>query len=113
MTNPVFSWIISVWPSAFNWSAIGEDWRDCQTIAFAIGWPVVLSQTTVVSRWLVMPMPAIASGRIPDSINAPAMTDWTEFQISLALCSTQPDFGKYCGNSFCELPIFFPLRSKK
>ena len=36
--------------------------RSCQTMALWIGWPVLRSQTTVVSRWLVMPMAAICSG---------------------------------------------------
>ena len=30
----------------------------CQTIAFAIGMPVARSQTTIVSRWFVIPTPA-------------------------------------------------------
>ena len=37
--------------------------RSCQTIALWIGLPVSRSQTTVVSRWLVMPMAAMSRGR--------------------------------------------------
>ena len=32
----------------------------CQTMALQMGFPVFLSQTTVVSRWFVMPMAAIS-----------------------------------------------------
>ena len=35
--------------------------RSCQTMALAIGRPVARSQTTVVSRWLVMPMAAMSA----------------------------------------------------
>jgi len=37
----------------------------CQTMALYTGMPVVLSQSTTVSRWLVMPMAAIFWGAIP------------------------------------------------
>ena len=37
--------------------------RSCQTMALWIGSPVSRSQTTVVSRWLVMPMAAMSRGR--------------------------------------------------
>ena len=33
-------------------------------------------------------------------------------QISLASCSTQPDCGKYCVNSFCAAEIISPLLLK-
>ena len=35
--------------------------RSCQTMALAIGSPVLRSHTTVVSRWLVMPMAATSA----------------------------------------------------
>ena len=34
--------------------------RSCQTMARCIAWPVARSHTTVVSRWLVMPMAAMS-----------------------------------------------------
>jgi hypothetical protein len=37
--------------------------RSCQTIALAIGRPVARSHTSVVSRWLVIPIAAISRGR--------------------------------------------------
>ena len=37
--------------------------RSCQTMARPSGSPVARSQTSVVSRWLVMPIAAIAAGR--------------------------------------------------
>lgn len=43
-------------------SQIGRVRRSCQTMARSAGIPVFLSQNTVVSRWLVMPMPAMFSG---------------------------------------------------
>ena len=36
----------------------------CQTIALCTGLPVAFSQTTVVSRWLVIPMAAISPGAL-------------------------------------------------
>ena len=55
-----------------------------------MGNPVFLSQITVVSRWFVIPTPAICLGLIPESINVFAIVDKTAFHISFALCSTQP-----------------------
>ncbi len=46
--------------------------RHCQTMALAMGSPVSLSQTTVVSRWLVMPMAARSSALTPSL----AMAAW-------------------------------------
>ena len=60
-TRPVFERIISVFPSATSASMMSEVRRHCHTMAFAMGFPVALSQMTVVSRWLVMPMPAMSA----------------------------------------------------
>ena len=65
----------------------------CQTIALQRGIPVVRSQTTVVSRWLVTPIAAMSLGSIPLFCKAPAMTSWTCCQISTGSCSTQPGRG--------------------
>ncbi len=65
--------------------------RSCHTIAFATGAPVSRSQTTVVSRWLVMPMAAIST---PGTFAiASAMTAFCVAQISAASCSTHPGCG--------------------
>ena len=47
----------------------------------------------VVSRWLVMPMPAISCGRMPLCASTSINTlYWLEY-ISMGSCSTQPGFG--------------------
>ena len=48
--SPVLRRIISAWPPFTSPSMISEVRRHCQTMAFAIGSPVALSQITVVSR---------------------------------------------------------------
>ena len=48
-------------PCAFRRAHSSAVRRSCQTIARWIGSPVARSQTTIVSRWLVMPMPATAA----------------------------------------------------
>ena len=64
------------------------------------GSPVFLSQTMVVSRWLVMPMAAMSAAVAPMfAIARWATSIWVD-QISLASCSTQPGWGKYWVNSF-------------
>src|SRR6478735_699993 len=72
----------------------------CQTIALYTGSPVVLSQTSAVSRWLVMPTAAMSAAFRSALASAPATTERTLSQISVALCSTQPAFGKICSCSF-------------
>ena len=67
--------------------------RHCQTIAFAIGSPVVGSHTMVVSRWLSMPMAttsaAVSPWRATSSVSDPSC----EKRMSCGLCSTQPGLG--------------------
>ena len=47
--------------------------RSCQTMARPSGRPVARSQTSVVSRWLVMPIAARSAGRMPGPLDgAPA-----------------------------------------
>ena len=55
----------------------------------------------VVSRWLVIPIPAISSAVAPILLIASTATPSMLAQISSASCSTQPGFGKYCVNSRC------------
>jgi hypothetical protein len=66
----------------------------CQTIAGATGIPVRRSHTTVVSRWLAMPIAAIWLASIPPRERARGTTFSTFRQISMASCSTQPGRGK-------------------
>ncbi|CAM5238812.1 hypothetical protein STENM327S_01773 [Streptomyces tendae] len=84
----------------------------CQTMALWTGSPVFLSQTRVVSRWLVMPMALMSSRVMPAFSTAPATTSWTLVQISVASCSTQPGFGKICSCSFWSTETMRPSRSK-
>ncbi|GAA3240725.1 hypothetical protein GCM10020256_63090 [Streptomyces thermocoprophilus] len=63
-------------------------------MALWTGSPVFLSHSTVVSRWLVMPMALMSSRVMPALATAPATTSWTLVQISVALCSTQPRLGE-------------------
>ncbi len=86
--------------------------RSCQTMALAMGFPVSRSQTTVVSRWFVMPMArmSVAVSRARSSAWA-ATLDWVA-QISCGSCSTQPGFGKIWRNSCCAIDTIDPLRSK-
>ncbi len=67
----------------------------CQTIALCTGWPVRRSHSTVVSRWLVIPMAARSLAPRPARCSALATHDWTLSQISAGSCSTQPGRGKY------------------
>ena len=57
------------------------------------GTPVRLSQTTVVSRWLVMPIAARSRACRPPVRNAPAITVCVLRQISTGSCSTHPGWG--------------------
>ena len=70
------------------------------------GWirsPLAASQTSVVSRWLVMPMAAMSPARKPLRASASRQTWRVVSQISSPSCSTQPSFGKYCLNSCWQL----------
>jgi hypothetical protein len=67
--------------------------RSCQTMAGASGSPVVLSQITIVSRWLVMPIAAIASDAARFAHRPSRQVSQDFFQISAASCSTQPGAG--------------------
>ena len=65
----------------------------CQTSARATGRPVARSHTTVVSRWLAMPIATTCSGAAPARCTASGTTRRTLRQISAASCSTQPGRG--------------------
>ena len=64
--------------------------RHCQTMALYTGRPVFLSHRMVVSRWLVMPMPAMSLGSTPLWAITSFITPYWLDQISIGLCSTQP-----------------------
>ena len=87
--------------------------RHCQTMALAIGSPVFLSQITVVSRWLVMPMAAMSEAVTPSLLMALRDTSSVVSQISSASCSTQPGLGKIWRNSFWAVEQMLPARSKR
>jgi hypothetical protein len=55
----------------------------------------------VVSRWLVMPMPASAVASSLARVRASRQTSTVADQICSGSCSTQPGLGKICGSSFC------------
>ncbi len=82
-------------------------------MALQTGSPVFLSQTMVVSLWLVIPMAAISSADAPIFDMASTATPSWDDHISLALCSTQPGFGKYWVNSFCAMLQISPFLLKR
>ncbi len=94
-TSPVRSRIRSL-SSSRQRSAVR---RSCQTIAGATGRPVLRSQTTVVSRWLAMPIAASSAAGTPAAASAASAACRTPSQISSGSCSTQPGFGKRCASS--------------
>ena len=69
---------------------IGEDTLLCHTIAGATARPVARSHRIVVSRWLVMPMAATCSARVPDCSSTRWAQDNWDCQISSGSCSTTP-----------------------
>ncbi len=67
--------------------------RSCQTTAGYTGSPLRRSQTTVVSRWLVIPSAAIAPAGTPASASAASAARSTLAHSSLGSCSTHPGRG--------------------
>ena len=82
-------------------------------MALYTGSPVAPSHTTVVSRWLVMPMAAISPARASTFCMASIVTPIWVDQISMGSCSTQPGWGYSWGNSFWATLQMFPCRSKR
>ena len=80
-------------PRAFNASHAGAVRRSCQTMALPIGSPVARFQTIVVSRWLVMPMPAMSLAASFACASASRAVASCVLQISRGSCSTQPGCG--------------------
>ena len=85
-TSPVRSRIRSAGSSAQR-SAVR---RSCQTIAGCTGRPLPRSQTTVVSRWFVIPIASRSPAATPAAASASAAVCSTLAQISSGSCSTQP-----------------------
>ena len=100
-SRPVRCWIRTSFPPwwrALTYSAVR---RSCHTMARWTGLPDFRSQTTIVSRWFVIPIAAIPPGSTADLAMASRAVPRTDSQISAASCSTQPGCGKCCANSFC------------
>ena len=76
------------------------------------GPPGPRSQTTVVSRWLVMPIAAMSPAASPARATASAATRGLRRPDLAGSCSTQPGRGKICGNSRCAVATIRPSRSK-
>ena len=85
----------------------------CQTIALWTGRPVRRDQTTVVSRWSLMPTAASARASAPASRSATRMQVRTRSRISSASCSTQPGRGVIWACSSWWLATGCPARSKR
>jgi hypothetical protein len=100
-------------PRARSSSQIGTLWRDCHTIARWIGAPLRRSQTTVVSRWLVIPSAATSAPRAPAFASTPRPARSWLSQISAGSCSTQPGRGKCWANSCWSTATSAPLRSNR
>ena len=109
MTSPVRCRTRLSKPSAFSASQRSAVRRSCQTIALQTGSPVCRSQTTVVSRWFVMPIAATPAAPVCDRAMASAATAICDAQISFGSCSTHPGFGKICGNSRWATAATAPL----
>ncbi len=67
--------------------------RHCQTTASLMARPVARSQTTVVSRWFVMPMAAMSSGAVRVSASTWRAAASCDDQIASGSCETQPGCG--------------------
>ncbi len=74
----------------------------------ATGLPVARSHSTVVSRWLVMPIAATSAPEMAAFASASLITPDCVAQISFASCSTQPGCGKCCANSRCASALMPP-----
>ena len=103
MIRPVFAVIAGSWPSAFSLAQMSAVRRSCQTMARWTAWPVARSHTTVVSRWLVMPIAAMSFAVTLAFFSASRQVAMVEVQMSSGSCSTQPEAGKCCGNSCCAV----------
>lgn len=98
----------SPYPSFSRALAIESVRVSCHTMALQYGRPVRGSQTTVVSRWLVIPMASRSVPLRPPVRRAFCITELVRSQISTGSCSTQPDRGRICSCSNWCLATSFP-----
>ena len=84
-------------PASRSASQIRAVRLSCQTIARRGAASVARSQTTAVSRWLVIPR--LRTGGSPAWVRAWRAAASVACQMSSGRCSTQPGSGKYCLNS--------------
>ena len=77
--------------------------RHCQTMALQTGRPLARSHRIAVSRWLVMPIPAISSGETPHRATHSVMEAYWLAYISIGSCSTQPGWGYFCAMGCCAM----------
>ena len=89
-SSPVFAPTAGSCPASRSVRQRAAVRRSCHTMARWIGAPLARSQTTVVSRWFVMPIAATAP---PAAASASRVTARVEDQISSGSCSTQPPAG--------------------
>ena len=95
-SSPVFPPTIGSCPASRNERQRSAVRRSCHTMARWIGFPLARSQTTVVSRWLVMPIAATAppaAAAPPTAASASRVTARVADQISSGSCSTRPSPG--------------------
>ncbi len=98
-TRPVFSRIHGSLPCALSWLQRSAVRRSCQTIALWMGLPEWRSQSSVVSRWLVIPIACRSPGFAAACRSAVPIAFSVAVQMSSRSCSTQPGRGKICRNS--------------
>ena len=110
ITRPVRSRTSASAPVAFRRSHSAAVRRSCHTMALKMGLPDARSQSSVVSRWLVMPMAAMSAASMPASAMAPPTDAPTLVQICSGSCSTHPGCGKCWANSTLFLPSVSPSR---
>jgi hypothetical protein len=82
-------------------------------MARCTGLPVRRSQTSVVSRWLVMPIAATSPAAASAMASACRAVASVVRHRSSGSCSTQPDAGKCCENSSCAEARIRCSRSNK
>ena len=85
--------------SALNSAARSAVRVSCQTMARVTGRPVSVSHSTVVARWLVMPIAVRSDACRPAESSAFESIARVASQISFPSCSTRSGPGWYCGNS--------------
>ena len=113
MMRPVLARIVSSAPALASSAHSPAVRRSCHTIALCSGLPVWRSHSSVVSRWLVMPMAAMSRASMAILSKASRATVRCVARISQGSCSTQPGWGKIWRNSRCALETGVPFSSKR